>query len=240
MPATVRLNDIVDALEMQFDEYSSFLDRETGQVETISNALLREAEEAHENAEPYLPAWQKQEWEIAKRIAEGDASKAIAASNGTNVGGRTVNVNEARPKADPAGSGREGGFRGWSERCAPLVNAECHPYELPLLGRGRGARCNCDTWALIRRRTSANTSLTALPPVEADKHFVVSADLTLFVKYHVGLQEGPALCLKKLSADLETLQQLPHELTRYDLAAYVSARAAAAAERKSSQKRRTF
>ena len=49
---------------------------------------------------------------------------------------------------------------------------------------------------------------------EAAKHFVVSADLALFIKYRVGLQEGPALCLKRLSADLETLQQLPHELTQ--------------------------
>ena len=58
---------------------------------------------------------------------------------------------------------------------------------------------------------------------ETTTHFVVSADLALFVRYHVGLQEGPALCLKKLSADLEALQQLPHELTGGDLAAYASA-----------------
>jgi cold-inducible RNA-binding protein len=44
-------------------------------------------------------------------MAEGDANKAIAALNGTNVGGRALNVNEARPKADRAGSG-EGGNRG--------------------------------------------------------------------------------------------------------------------------------
>ena len=43
-------------------------------------------------------------------------------------------------------------------------------------------------------------------------HFVVNADLAVFVMYHVGLQEGPALCLKKLCGDLEALQQLPHEL----------------------------
>jgi hypothetical protein len=68
-------------------------------------------------------------------------------------------------------------------------------------------------------------------------HFVVSADLALFGRYHVALQEGPALCLKKLSADLEVLQQLPHELTGGDLAAYASAQAAAA-ERKTRRKRR--
>jgi cold-inducible RNA-binding protein len=45
-------------------------------------------------------------------MAEGDANKAIAALNGTNVGGRALNVNEARPKTDRAGSGSQGGFRG--------------------------------------------------------------------------------------------------------------------------------
>ena len=62
MPATVRLNDIVDALEMQFDESSSFLDRDTGRVETVSQVLLREAEESGDDEEPDLPTWQKQEW----------------------------------------------------------------------------------------------------------------------------------------------------------------------------------
>ena len=38
-------------------------------------------------------------------IAQGDADKAITALNGTNVGGRALNVNEARPKAD-RGAGR--------------------------------------------------------------------------------------------------------------------------------------
>jgi cold-inducible RNA-binding protein len=45
-------------------------------------------------------------------MAEGDAGKAIAALNGTNVGGRALNVNEARPKVDRAASGSEGGYRG--------------------------------------------------------------------------------------------------------------------------------
>jgi RNA recognition motif-containing protein len=45
-------------------------------------------------------------------MAEGDADRAIAALNGTNVGGRGLNVNEARPKADRAGQGSDGGYRG--------------------------------------------------------------------------------------------------------------------------------
>src|ERR1700719_3380543 len=71
MPATVRLKDIVDALEMQFDESSAFLDLDTGQVEAVSHALLREAEESGDE-EPDLPTWQKHEWEIAKRIVFTD------------------------------------------------------------------------------------------------------------------------------------------------------------------------
>jgi cold-inducible RNA-binding protein len=39
----------------------------------------------------------------------GQAEKAIEALNGTEFGGRTLNINEARPKADGGGGG---GFRG--------------------------------------------------------------------------------------------------------------------------------
>jgi RNA recognition motif-containing protein len=43
-----------------------------------------------------------------------DGDKAIAALNGKEVGGRTINVNEARPKTERAagGGGGGGGFRG--------------------------------------------------------------------------------------------------------------------------------
>jgi cold-inducible RNA-binding protein len=40
-----------------------------------------------------------------------DGEKAIAALNGSQVGGRTINVNEARPKAERSGGGGGGGFR---------------------------------------------------------------------------------------------------------------------------------
>ena len=38
-----------------------------------------------------------------------DGEKAIAALNGTQVSGRTINVNEARPKTERAGGGGGGG-----------------------------------------------------------------------------------------------------------------------------------
>ena len=62
---------------------------------------------------------------------------------------------------------------------------------------------------------------------QATRRFIVTADLALFVKCHVGMQEGPSLCLRKLSADLEIPRRLKHELTYDDLLAYVTARAAA-------------
>jgi hypothetical protein len=66
MSPTVCLNDIVEALEIQFDESSSFLDRDTGQVQTVSHDILRHAEAG--DAEPDLPEWQEHEWEIAKQV----------------------------------------------------------------------------------------------------------------------------------------------------------------------------
>jgi Uncharacterised protein family (UPF0158) len=67
MPATVLLKDIVDALEIQFDEASCFLDLDTGKIETVSSDLLSAADESVDE-QPDLPAWQKPEWETAKRI----------------------------------------------------------------------------------------------------------------------------------------------------------------------------
>jgi cold-inducible RNA-binding protein len=40
-----------------------------------------------------------------------EGEKAIAALNGSQVGGRKLNVNEARPKTDRGGGGGGGGFR---------------------------------------------------------------------------------------------------------------------------------
>jgi Uncharacterised protein family (UPF0158) len=67
MPAPVRLNDIVDALDLQFDEFSSYLDLDTGHVVTVSEHLLGKAAEPSAE-EPDLPTWQKDEWEIAKQV----------------------------------------------------------------------------------------------------------------------------------------------------------------------------
>lgn len=41
-----------------------------------------------------------------------DGDKAITALNGSQFGGRTINVNEARPKSDRGGGGGGGGYGG--------------------------------------------------------------------------------------------------------------------------------
>ncbi len=49
MSATVRLKDIVDELEMQFDECPAFLDLDTGEVHTVDLDLVHEAEESEDD-----------------------------------------------------------------------------------------------------------------------------------------------------------------------------------------------
>jgi len=49
--------------------------------------------------------------------SDEDGEKAIAALNGSQFGGRTINVNEARPKSDRGGGGfGGGGGRGRGDR----------------------------------------------------------------------------------------------------------------------------
>ena len=45
-----------------------------------------------------------------------DGDKAITALNGSQVGGRTINVNEARPKTERGGGGGGGGYGGGGGR----------------------------------------------------------------------------------------------------------------------------
>ncbi|MCU1232615.1 MAG: hypothetical protein JWP63_582 [Candidatus Solibacter sp.] len=72
MNHSVRLEEIVDALEMLIDEASSFVNLDTGEVETVSKELLSAAEEGEDDGELDLPEWQEAEWELAKRIVASD------------------------------------------------------------------------------------------------------------------------------------------------------------------------
>jgi hypothetical protein len=65
------------------------------------------------------------------------------------------------------------------------------------------------------------------------RQFVVTVDLALMLKHHIGVQEAPALCLRKLAADLKAFPDSGrHELDDGDLHAYASSRAAALERKK--------
>src|SRR5262249_31842212 len=65
---SVKIRDIVEALEMQFDESRNYLDKETGEVTTISFEVtaLVEAGESPDT----LPGWQQPEFKTAQLIHE--------------------------------------------------------------------------------------------------------------------------------------------------------------------------
>ena len=66
MPAAASLRKIVDGLDMQIDETASYLDRETGEVHTVSCEVLRDVEGGSEPED--LPEWQRNEYETAGLI----------------------------------------------------------------------------------------------------------------------------------------------------------------------------
>jgi len=63
------------------------------------------------------------------------------------------------------------------------------------------------------------------------RRIIVTADISLFQQNHVGIQEGPRLCVGKLAANLERNIGGPHELTAADLRSHVNACILAEAQR---------
>ena len=62
-------------------------------------------------------------------------------------------------------------------------------------------------------------------------HFVVTADLALFLVNRIGIQEGPTLCALKLSSAAEPAPGTNLVLTNDDLRAHASARSLAEARK---------
>jgi hypothetical protein len=67
LPASVKLGDLIDALEEQSDSLFPYVDRETGEVFLISDESLSMSEWEPEEIAA-LPDWQKEEAEVARRI----------------------------------------------------------------------------------------------------------------------------------------------------------------------------
>ncbi len=81
-------------------------------------------------------------------------------------------------------------------------------------------------------------------PGEETKIILVAADLSLFAKHHVALQEGPLLCQRKLSSELPTLSSaqsvLPRELCENDISAFAADREREREKRTLGRKKRTW
>jgi hypothetical protein len=69
MAAKISLNEVVNALEMSSDELSSFVNRQTGQVLTLTNETLRMAEE---ETTQELSDWQEQELQNSREVLDSE------------------------------------------------------------------------------------------------------------------------------------------------------------------------
>ncbi len=70
MPVTVSLKEIIEALEMNFDDMTHYVDKETGEVLLVTDyvkSLVRRG-----GSPDALPDWQRDEFEWAKLVLETD------------------------------------------------------------------------------------------------------------------------------------------------------------------------
>lgn len=76
MTTAAMLDELIDALEEQSDSLFPFLDRETGEVELISDESLSLSDREPEET-ALLPNWQREEVELAVRIETTDRYLAL-------------------------------------------------------------------------------------------------------------------------------------------------------------------
>lgn len=66
MAKKVSLNNIVDEIEVLWNEFTAYLNKETGEIETISDDEVRLIE--YENDKEELHEWQKERNEIVQKV----------------------------------------------------------------------------------------------------------------------------------------------------------------------------
>lgn len=86
----------------------------------------------------------------------------------------------------------------------------------------------------LNRRTYRFEGLTKGEP---SVRYVITADLGMFLKHRIGIQDGPGLCVRKLASGAEAPEE-GFQLTNDDFQAEVEARAAAGARK--AEMRRNF
>jgi hypothetical protein len=71
MAVRAKVQDLVDAFDMQNEQSSSYLDRDTGEVYVITHDVLRIAE-GGKDADKVRSDWEAEEVEMARRVLDSD------------------------------------------------------------------------------------------------------------------------------------------------------------------------
>ncbi len=136
METKVKLNDILEALEMQNDETSYYLDTATGIVHLLGPDDLYAGEE--EDPLDAYPEWQRPTVEIARRLTNGDDESLIELPTQWDV--NEYQIMEAFCEALPEGAARDslctaiqgkGAFRRFKDTARALdVSKKWHRFRL--------------------------------------------------------------------------------------------------------------
>ena len=79
MQPPAKLDDLIDALEFDFDEQSAWFDRETGRVVRVDQPLLRAVEDDDQKVLGDGCTWPDEEVELARAIVNDQGGRFIAA-----------------------------------------------------------------------------------------------------------------------------------------------------------------
>ncbi len=74
----VKISELIEALEFDFEETRTFVDLENGCVVMVQRSVLCDVEEGDEEALIDVPDWQKDEVEIARAIVEDLGTRFIS------------------------------------------------------------------------------------------------------------------------------------------------------------------
>ncbi len=75
----IKLSDLIDAVEFDFQESVTRVDLQEGRVVTVDRSVLSAAEESDEDSLSSVPNWQKEEVEIARAIVEDSGERFVEA-----------------------------------------------------------------------------------------------------------------------------------------------------------------
>ena len=129
-------------------------------------------------------------------------------------------------------AGQAVGFDLEGGRCPKALNVYVQRPPRPVSAQGGRLEITRLRYIGFEHRGNVRVYLFEGLALGAEKRtFTVDADLALFTKHHVGMQEGPALCLRLLAAELDadgaaTWTPAQCSLTDRDMLAYLASRPA--------------